>query len=59
YEDEEDRLSSPFDLPNSTPFSWSWLSTINRVNTQVQKVSIFPDNLHYPQLVLISLISRL
>ncbi|KAF8492499.1 hypothetical protein JB92DRAFT_3002755 [Gautieria morchelliformis] len=40
YEDTEDQSNSPFDLPNTTPFSWSWLSTINRVNTQVQKTLI-------------------
>lgn len=39
YEDEEDKKSSPFDLPNVEPFTWQWLSTINRVNSQVQKVS--------------------
>ena len=38
YEEENDRVNSPFDLANTTPFSWSWLSTINRVNSQVQKV---------------------
>jgi tRNA-splicing endonuclease subunit Sen2 len=38
YEDPIDRESSPFDLPNITPFTWSWLSTLNRVNTQVRKV---------------------
>lgn len=40
YEDKDDQSNSPFDLPNATPFSWSWLSTINRVNTQVQKVCL-------------------
>jgi tRNA-splicing endonuclease subunit Sen2 len=44
YEDEEDQQSSLVDLQNSTPFSWSWLSTINRVNSQVQKVC--PSFLH-------------
>ena len=38
YEDPEDQKSSIFDLQNSSPFPWSWLSTINRVNSQVQKV---------------------
>ena len=38
YEDPADQASSPFTLCNSTPFSWSWLSTVNRVNSQVQKV---------------------
>ena len=39
YEDPEDQKNSPFDLNNAEPFSWSWLSTINRVNSQVQKVN--------------------
>ena len=44
YEDEEDQKTSPFNLLNSSPFSWSWLSTINRVNSQVQKVcALFPE----------------
>ena len=38
YEDPDDQEASSFDLQNSSPFSWSWLSTINRVNSQVQKV---------------------
>ncbi|KAH0836620.1 tRNA intron endonuclease [Lanmaoa asiatica] len=38
YEDPADKDGSPFDLANASPFSWSWLSTINRVNSQVQKV---------------------
>jgi hypothetical protein len=38
YEEPEDRTSSPFDLQNVEPFAWSWLSTINRVNSQVHKV---------------------
>lgn len=38
YEDPEDQDASPFNLNNASPFSWSWLSTINRVNSQVQKV---------------------
>jgi hypothetical protein len=33
-----DQADVPTNLPNSTPISWSWLSTINRVNSQVQKV---------------------
>ncbi|RPD64261.1 hypothetical protein L226DRAFT_505843 [Lentinus tigrinus ALCF2SS1-7] len=40
YEDPADKESSPFNLPNSDTFSWSWLSTINRVNAQVQKTLI-------------------
>ncbi|KII85822.1 hypothetical protein PLICRDRAFT_700626 [Plicaturopsis crispa FD-325 SS-3] len=40
YEDPADRDTSPFDLMNSEPFEWSWLSTINRVNSQVQKTLI-------------------
>ena len=39
YEDPADQADSPLDLPNASPLSWTWLSTINRVNTQVQKVS--------------------
>lgn len=38
YEDPADEASSPFDLQNTKPFSWAWLSTLNRVNTQVRKV---------------------
>ena len=38
YEDPAEQDGSPFDLNNASPFSWSWLSTINRVNSQVQKV---------------------
>lgn len=40
YEDEEDKTSSPFSLPNVEPFTWQWLSTVNRVNSQVQKVRV-------------------
>lgn len=40
YEDPEDQESSPFELNNASPFSWSWLSTIGRVNSQVQKTLI-------------------
>lgn len=39
YEDPADQTASTFDLQNSSPFGWSWLSTINRVNSQVQKVA--------------------
>ncbi len=38
YEDPADQESSPFNLPNANTFSWTWLSTVNRVNSQVQKV---------------------
>ena len=38
YEDPADQQSSPFNLPNANTFSWTWLSTVNRVNSQVQKV---------------------
>ncbi len=38
YEDPDDAVSSPFALSNVEPFTWQWLSTINRVNSQVQKV---------------------
>lgn len=47
YQDSQDQESSPFNLPNSTPFSWSWFSTINRVNSQVQKV-ILSYQAQYP-----------
>ncbi|KAG5647884.1 hypothetical protein DXG03_007808 [Asterophora parasitica] len=40
YEDIEDQKTSSLDLQNSSPFAWSWLSTINRVNSQVQKTLI-------------------
>ncbi len=40
YEDPEDAKSSPFTLSNAEPFTWQWLSTINRVNSQVQKVRL-------------------
>lgn len=42
YEEPTDRDTSPFDLQNVDPFSWSWLSTINRVNSQVHKVLRVP-----------------
>jgi hypothetical protein len=38
YEDPKDAESSPFTISNVEPFTWQWLSTINRVNSQVQKV---------------------
>jgi tRNA-splicing endonuclease subunit Sen2 len=38
YEDPEDAEALPHDLPNQAPFAWSWLSTLNRVNSQVHKV---------------------
>ncbi|KAF8603765.1 hypothetical protein BDV93DRAFT_441685 [Ceratobasidium sp. AG-I] len=37
YEDPADKDTSPFQLQNTDPFSWSWLSTLNRINTQVKK----------------------
>jgi tRNA-splicing endonuclease subunit Sen2 len=40
YEDPDDAKSSPFTLSNVQPFTWQWLSTINRVNSQVQKVCL-------------------
>ncbi|KAG2122126.1 hypothetical protein DEU56DRAFT_832891 [Suillus clintonianus] len=40
YEDPQDQATSPFKLQNAEPFTWSWLSTINRVNSQVQKTLI-------------------
>lgn len=39
YEDPADQEEAPSNLQNTSPFSWSWLSTVNRVNSQVQKVS--------------------
>ncbi|KAI0255819.1 hypothetical protein BJV78DRAFT_1273358 [Lactifluus subvellereus] len=40
YEDPADAESSPFTLSNVEPFTWQWLSTINRVNSQVQKTLV-------------------
>ncbi|PFH51048.1 hypothetical protein AMATHDRAFT_143567 [Amanita thiersii Skay4041] len=40
YEDPDDQACSPFTLQNTEPLTWSWLSTINRVNSQVQKTLI-------------------
>ncbi|KAF7370840.1 tRNA-splicing endonuclease subunit Sen2 [Mycena sanguinolenta] len=40
YEDPADQEASSIDLHHSSPFAWSWLSTINRVNTQVFKTLI-------------------
>ncbi|KAI0272687.1 hypothetical protein BC834DRAFT_1000712 [Gloeopeniophorella convolvens] len=40
YDDPEDAKSSPYNLPNVAPFTWQWLSTINRVNSQVQKTLV-------------------
>lgn len=40
YEDPEDQANSPFTLQNAEPFTWTWLSTINRVNSQVQKTLV-------------------
>ncbi|CAE6454541.1 unnamed protein product [Rhizoctonia solani] len=37
YENPTDKDTSPFQLQNTDPFSWSWLSTLNRINTQVKK----------------------
>lgn len=39
YEDEQDQEQTITKPQNTEPFAWSWLSTINRVNSQVQKVS--------------------
>ena len=38
YEDPGDAADAPYTLQNAEPFTWQWLSTINRVNSQVQKV---------------------
>ncbi|KAG1754593.1 tRNA intron endonuclease, partial [Suillus lakei] len=40
YEDPEDQVNSPFKLQNTEPFTWPWLSTINRVDSQVQKTLV-------------------
>ncbi|KAF9054568.1 hypothetical protein BJ165DRAFT_1399763 [Panaeolus papilionaceus] len=40
YEDPADQKASNLELQNSAPFAWSWLSTINRVNSQVQKTLV-------------------
>ncbi|KAF7294483.1 Myosin motor domain-containing protein [Mycena kentingensis (nom. inval.)] len=40
YEDPKDAESSVVDLHHANPFSWSWLSTMNRVNTQVFKMLV-------------------
>ncbi|KAF7308673.1 tRNA-splicing endonuclease subunit Sen2 [Mycena chlorophos] len=40
YEDPEDQAASKVDLHHAKPFSWSWLSTMNRVNTQVFKTLV-------------------
>ncbi|KAF5390743.1 hypothetical protein D9757_004540 [Collybiopsis confluens] len=37
YEDPEDQQVSTTRLQNASPFTWSWLSTINRANSQVMK----------------------
>ncbi|KAI0033658.1 hypothetical protein K488DRAFT_21651, partial [Vararia minispora EC-137] len=40
YEDENERRTSPFDLAGAEPSSWVWLSTLNRVNSQVMKTLV-------------------
>ncbi|KAK0217988.1 hypothetical protein IW262DRAFT_1107826 [Armillaria fumosa] len=40
YEDPADQKNSVLNVQNASPFAWSWLSTINRANTQVQKTLI-------------------
>ncbi|KAF7309633.1 tRNA-splicing endonuclease subunit Sen2 [Mycena indigotica] len=40
YEDPADEAASTTNLHHAAPFSWSWLSTINRVNTQVFKTLV-------------------
>ncbi|EJU03466.1 hypothetical protein DACRYDRAFT_114863 [Dacryopinax primogenitus] len=40
YEDPEDAVSCPFSSMSTEPFTWSWFSTISRVNTQVKKTVI-------------------
>lgn len=40
YENPQDKETSPYKLTNVEPFTWTWLSTINRVNSQVQKTLV-------------------
>ncbi|KAJ7743122.1 hypothetical protein B0H16DRAFT_1013982 [Mycena metata] len=40
YEDPADQEASSVDLHHASPFAWSWLSTMNRVNSQVYKTLI-------------------
>ncbi|KAJ7089660.1 hypothetical protein B0H15DRAFT_265546 [Mycena belliarum] len=40
YEDPADQQASSVNLHHASPFPWSWLSTINRVNSQVYKTLI-------------------
>ncbi|KAG8744261.1 tRNA splicing endonuclease subunit sen2 [Ceratobasidium sp. 428] len=40
YENPADQDTSPFQLQNTDRFSWTWLSTLNRINTQVKKTLI-------------------
>ncbi|KAF9078756.1 hypothetical protein BDP27DRAFT_1206732 [Rhodocollybia butyracea] len=40
YEDPQDQEISTTQLQNSSPFTWSWLGTINRANSQVMKTLI-------------------
>ncbi|THU91491.1 hypothetical protein K435DRAFT_673986 [Dendrothele bispora CBS 962.96] len=40
YEDLADQETSTTNLQNAEPFNWHWLSTINRVNSQVMKTLI-------------------
>jgi len=59
YEDPKDKETSPFQLANVDPFTWTWLSTINRVNSQVQKTLILsyvtiPSQTRHPQHLLSS-----
>jgi len=36
---EDQAEARPFALPNDGAMTWQWLNTVNRVNTQVKKVS--------------------
>ncbi|KAJ3837294.1 tRNA-intron endonuclease [Lentinula raphanica] len=40
YEDPQDQESSATNIQNASPFTWSWLSTINRANSQVMKTLV-------------------
>lgn len=39
YANESREGDRPFALPNEGAMTWQWLNTVNRVNTQVKKVS--------------------
>jgi tRNA-splicing endonuclease subunit Sen2 len=64
YEDPADQAASTLDLHHASPFAWSWVSTINRVNTQVYKVRFLPSpplpsptNQHTPQTLILTYVT--